>query len=174
MPAAAVAKRRAMTPPESLGQKARANVGAILSHALAEELLLSTTTRDFYAKFPAFHSLHKLFADQYRQLEQWLAELGNRTSVFGATPQPNPEELAVARCLALRGKVPERAMVGELLSLHEELAKRLQDDIRTCRHELGDQSTAEVLRHLVEFHETTAWMLRTVLEGSALTPPHSP
>ena len=63
-------------------------------------------------------------------------------------------------------------MIGELLTLHEELAKRLQDDVRKCLNELGDAGTAGILRRLVEFHETTAWMLRTVLEGSVSNPAH--
>ncbi len=157
----------------SLAEKARANVAAILTHALAEELLLSSTTRDFYANFPAFHSLHKLFADQYRQLEGWLDRLARRTWSLGSPAHGHMNELAAARCVTLPERVSERTMVGELLSLHEELAKQLQDDVRKCSHQLGDPGTAEILRDLVEFHETTAWMLRTVLEGSASTPAHS-
>jgi starvation-inducible DNA-binding protein len=157
----------------SLAEKARANVAAILTHALAEELLLSSTTRDFYANFPAFHSLHKLFADQYRQLEGWLDQLAKRTWSMGPATQDRLGELATARCVTMPERVSERTMVGELLSLHEVLAKQLQDDVRKCSHQLGDPGTADILRRLVEFHETTAWMLRTVLEGSASTPAHS-
>jgi starvation-inducible DNA-binding protein len=158
--------------PARLADKARANVASILTHALAEELLLSSTTREFYVNFPTFHSLHRLFADQYRQLERWLDQLAQRTWTMGNEAPAPMEELASARCVSFRERVPERTMIGELLGLHEELAKRLQDDERKCSHQLGDPGTADILRHLVEFHETTAWMLRTVLEGSASTPVH--
>ena len=166
-----------MSPPSqpkaSLADKARANVTSILTHALAEELLLSSTTREFYANFPTFHSLHRLFADQYRELEQWLDRLAQRTWSMSSPASTPMEELASARCVGFRDRVPERTMIGELLGLHEELAKRLQDDERTCVQQFGDAGTAEILRRLVEFHETTAWMLRTVLEGQASTPAHS-
>jgi starvation-inducible DNA-binding protein len=157
-------------PKISLAEKARANVASILTHALAEELLLSSTTREFYAKVPAFHSLHRLFAEQYGQLGQWLDQLAQRVWAIGSAPQGKMAELAGARCVTLPERVGERTMVGELLSLHEELAKRLQDDRQKCARQLGDPGTADVLGQLAEFHETTAWMLRTVLEGSASTP----
>lgn len=153
-----------------LADKARANIASILTHALAEELLLSSTTREFYANFPTFHSLHRLFADQYRELEHWLDRLAQRTWAMASAAHQPMEELATARCVGAPERVPERTMIGELLGLHEELARRLQDDQRKCVHQLGDPGTAEILRQLVEFHETTAWMLRTVLEGQAPTP----
>jgi starvation-inducible DNA-binding protein len=159
--------------PAGLAEKARANIASILTHALAEELLLSSTTREFYVNFPAFHSLHRLFADQYRQLERWLDQLAQRTWSLGSAAHGPMQDLTSARCVTLRDRVPERAMIGELLSLHEELAKRLQDDVRLCTGQLGDPGTADILRRLVEFHETTAWMLRMVLEGSAQTPVQS-
>src|SRR5947199_314319 len=149
-----------MTPnPSGLAEKARANAAAIVTHALAEELLLSSTTRDFYANFPAFHSLHKLFSDQYRQLERWLDQLANRTWSMGSAAHGKMAALMGARCVNLPERVSERTMVGELLSLHEDLAKQLQDDVQKCAQQLGDPGTAAILRELVEFHETTAWML---------------
>jgi starvation-inducible DNA-binding protein len=159
-------------PKTRLADKARANVASILTHTLAEELLLSSTTRDFYANFPTFHSLHRLFADQYRELERWLDQLAQRTWAMSSAPAAPMEELASARCVAFRERVGERTMIGELLGLHEELAQRLQADQRKCALQLGDPGTADILRRLVEFHETTAWMLRTVLAGQASTPAH--
>lgn len=155
-----------MTPVAKPGftDKARATLSAILTHALAEELLLSSTTRGFSGTVPAFQSLHKLFADQYRQLERWLDQLATRTWALGL-PGAKLDELVTARCVSMPDRVPERAMVSELLSLHEQLAARLRDDVETCSHQLGDAGTADILSRLVEFHETTAWMLRMVLEG---------
>lgn len=149
--------------------RARAAVASILNHALAEELLLSSTTRDFSGTVPNFHSLHRLLADQYRQLERWVDQLASRTWALGpsASADNKMDELAAARCVTLRDRMPEDTMVAELLSLHEELADRLREDGRKCSHALGDPTTAGVLERLVEFHETTAWMLRMVLQGAA-------
>jgi DNA-binding ferritin-like protein len=37
--------------------------------------------------------------------------------------------------------------------------------VDACGARLGDRSTADLLSRLVEFHETTAWMLRTLLNS---------
>src|SRR6187549_2758610 len=101
------------------GERARAAVASILNHALAEELLLSSTTRDFSGTVPNFHSLHRLFADQYRQLERWVDRLASCTWALGdeANSDNKFDELAAARCVELRERVPANTMVTELLSL---------------------------------------------------------
>jgi starvation-inducible DNA-binding protein len=149
-------------------ERARAAVASILNHALAEELLLSSTTRDFSGTVPSFHSLHRLFVDQYRQLERWVDQLASRTWALAPAGggEEKMDELAAARCVLLRERVPANTMVSELLALHEELAARLRDDVKKCSQTLGDPNTADVLARLVEFHETTAWMLRMVLQGA--------
>lgn len=149
---------------DSPTEKARPQVAAILIHALAEELVLSSTTRDFSGTVPNFHSLHKLFAGQYRQLGQWLDQLATRMWSVGGTPGAKMEALATARCMEMPERMPPRTMLGELMALHEDLARRLRGDSETCAAELGDPGTADILSRLVEFHETTAWMLRTLLE----------
>jgi starvation-inducible DNA-binding protein len=154
----------------NLARRARANVALIFTQALEQELLLSSTTRQFYINFPAFHSLHKLFADQYRQLEQWLDQLAQRKWSMSSAGKVSVPTVTNTPAVPRPEPVPEQAMIGELLSRHEELAKKLQEDVRICAGEFGDPGAAEILRRLVEFHETTAWMLRTVLAGSAQTP----
>lgn len=139
-------------------------MAAILTHALAEELLLSSVIRDFSGAVPRFHRLHRLFSDQYRQLEHGLDQLATRAWALASGTSGNMDELAAARCVALRERLPERAMIGELLDVHERLASRLRDDERECSQQLGDPSSADLLTRLVEFHETTAWLLRMVLE----------
>ena len=53
-------------------------------------------------------------------------------------------------------------MIGELLIRHESMAHQLRGDIERLR----EPALADLLTHLVEFHETTAWMLRVVSRGS--------
>ena len=157
----------APAPKPGLNERARAGVASILRHALAEELLLTSTTRGFSGTVPNFHSLHRLFADQYRQLERWVDQLALRawSLVPSAGAEGKMEELAAARCVELEERVPASTMVAELLALHEQLAERLRDDVRKCSQTLGDPVTAAVLQRLVEFHETTAWLLRMVGQG---------
>jgi DNA-binding ferritin-like protein len=52
-------------------------------------------------------------------------------------------------------------MIGDLLARHEQMADRLRQDIVR----LGDPTTEGVLQRLLEFHETSAWMLRMLHDG---------
>jgi starvation-inducible DNA-binding protein len=155
------------TPAVGFTTRARTTVASILNHALAEELLLSSATRSFSGTVPSFLSLHRLFVDQYHQLERWVDQLASCTWALGpaANAASRMDELATARCVTLEERVPVGTMVSELLVLHEKLAERLREDVKKCSQTLGDPSTADVLARLVEFHETTAWMLRMVLQG---------
>lgn len=157
-----------MQPTTTVGftRRARATAAAMLNHALAEELLLSSLTRGFSGTVPHFHSLHRLFAEQYRQLERWVDQLALRIWNLGsaAGPEGKMDELAAARCVTLPERVPAGTMLRELLALHESIAERLRDDVEKCSRQLGDPGTADVLAGLVEFHENTAWLLRTVLQ----------
>ena len=140
--------------------KARETLTQILTHVVADESLLSATTKRFGWSItgPHFHSLNKLFEEQRRQLDYWLDRVMDRARALGAAaigreaPNPGPAIAAAPRAT--------RTMILELLTLHEETARKLQADLREC-----DDATADVLRRLIEFHETSAWMLRMLLEG---------
>lgn len=154
-----------MTPPPDSGLpgKARQTLARILNHVLAEECMLAATTRDFRWKVtgPNFHSLHKLFDEQRRQIDGWLDQLLARSKAVGV-----PAEATAAGMGGGPGDgpvMPAHQMIGELLARHEAMAQQLQRDIEACGAGLGDRGTAELLQRLEEFHETTAWMLRMLL-----------
>lgn len=148
--------------------RAREQVAKILEHALEEEVALSATMREFLTRLtgPNFHSLFRLFGDQRRQIDRWMSEISERVRAFGAgqAARASPEDRAYGANAteAVAAAVPASTLVGELLALHERIAARLRDDVARCE---GDASTASLLTKLVEFHDTTAWMLRMVLEG---------
>lgn len=135
----------------------------LLNHVLADECRLSATTRDFRWKVtgPNFHSLHKLFDEQRRQIDGWLDQLVARTRAVGvaATAASVPVSRPAGEAF-----LPASEMIGELLARHEAMARRLRSDVEACGATLGDRSTAELLNRLQEFHETTAWMLRMLLD----------
>jgi starvation-inducible DNA-binding protein len=150
-------------------EKTRETVMRLLNHALSEELQLSATTRTFlrHVTGPNFHSLHRLFGDQDRQIERWLADIRARAREVGAAAQAGGEDVAAATRGAVGGtELPARNMVNELLSLHEGVAQRLRADLVASTSRLNDSATADFFQRLVEFHETTAWVLRVLQEGS--------
>lgn len=141
--------------------RTREQVLRLLGHALEEEVTLSATMRGILGRVTGapFHSVYRLLGDQCRQIDQWLTEIGDRARAFGAaTPvEATPAPVSVAS----EGEL-SRHTLGELLALHEGIAGRLRADLATSA---ADAATSSLLGRLVDFHETTAWMLRMLLDG---------
>jgi starvation-inducible DNA-binding protein len=146
--------------------KARETLARILDHALKEECLLSATTQDYRWNVtgPNLYSLHRLFDEQRRQIDHWLDQLMERARCFGFGGRPNlKKELPAGTSdAAAGGRLPASTMVVDLLLRHEEMAHRLRADIKR----LSDPTLSDLLMRIVEFHETTAWILRMVNHGS--------
>jgi starvation-inducible DNA-binding protein len=153
-------------PPETgLTAKARQTLARILSHVLEEECSLSATTSSFRWKIsgPNLQSLNRLFEEQRRQIDSWLEQLRARTRAVGGTG--TLAATSVSGTSAEQPALPVSRMIAELLERHEKMAQQLRDDVVACGARLGDRATAELLNQLAEFHETTAWMLRTLRDN---------
>jgi len=146
--------------PSGITGKARETLAKIFDHVLRNECSLSATTRDYRWNVtgPNLYSLHRLLDEQRRQLDYWLDRVIERARSAGI-PVPARSEATVPAAVA---GLPPRTMIGDLLARHEAMARQLRQDIAR----LGDPGTAEVLTRLVEFHETTAWMLRMLHSDS--------
>jgi starvation-inducible DNA-binding protein len=155
-------------PQTGITGKARDTLAKVLDHVLRDECSLSATTRDYRWKVtgPNLYSLHRLFDEQRRQLDYWLGQVGQLAKSVGFGARDTAEEIKRAADAgpgpsSAAASVPPSTMIGDLLARHEVMAQRLRADIES----LGDPATAELLTRLVEFHETTAWMLRMLHNG---------
>ena len=152
-------------PSFSLTGKARETFAKILDHILEEECSLSATTRAYRWKVtgPNFHSLHKLFDEQRRQLDSWLVELFQRSRAQGVASRDVIQELnrPTADSESAPVGMPPQQMIDDLLARHEDMSRKLRENVQ----KLTDPAMAEILRGLADFHDTTAWMLRMLLEG---------
>ena len=151
-----------------LSPQAREKVGSILNHALADEFALSAATRDYHWNVtgPHFRSLHELFDEQYHQIDNWIEKLGERARVLGVVTQTGWADLIQApRFTPSRGAdLTARSMMSVLNQLHDRMADRLRRDAEVCARECNDNITAELLGELVEYHETTSWVLSELLQ----------
>jgi starvation-inducible DNA-binding protein len=156
---------RVMQPRKKSGLtgKARETLANILDHVLRDECLLSATTRDYgwHLTGPHLYSLHRLFEEQRRQLDAWLEKIvaGARAAGFSNASAVRPSATACNEARPPTLGTP--AMVLDLRARHEEMASRLRRDIAR----LTDPRATGLLTGLLEFHETTAWMLRMVQGG---------
>ncbi len=153
-----------------LNEKARQQAGRILNAGLADVAALSAATHDYHWNVTGSHflSLHKLFEEQYGQLEKATDEIAERARALGVPALGGLAELARrARLSPRRGAgLTADQMIAELVRLHEAVIVQLRKDIEKCTDEINDAGTADFLTSLMEGHEKTAWMLRSLLEKS--------
>ena len=155
-----------MQPKPSIGVTGttRDSLSKILDLVLKEEVFLLATMREYRVSVtgPNLYSLRRLFDEQRRQLDYWLDRVIERTKLIGGAKKASELRKKKAEPeLKVGTNVPARSMIGDLLSRHERMARRLREVIER----LPDAATADLLLRLVEFHETTAWMLRVVHSG---------
>jgi starvation-inducible DNA-binding protein len=137
---------------------------------LADVFALYAATRDYHWNVtgPHFHSLHKLFEEQYGQLATAIDDIAERARAMGVPARGGLSALAKrARLSAKPGAgLPADDMIAELLRLHEAVIVQLREDIDRCADDLEDAGTADFLTGLMEDHEKIAWMLRSLLVES--------
>jgi starvation-inducible DNA-binding protein len=141
---------------------------AMLSIVLSSEMSLYTKTRKFHWNVTgeSFMELHKLFEEQYSQLEVSIDEIAERIGKLGHKTIGTMHEFAKLSILRESpGEYPSAPkMILELLRDHENTAIELRKDVKLCTEVFEDIGTADFLTKLLEQHETMAWMLRKYLE----------
>lgn len=144
-----------------------AALGKLLNGLLADELLLLAKTKKFHWNVtgPHFTALHLMFDTQYTELAPQIDELAERVRALGIKAVGGLTESAKLSVLKDSTGDPDyKAMITELLTDHETLIRRLREAIEVSGEEYNDANTADLLTTMMEWHEKTAWMLRSILE----------
>lgn len=131
----------------------------ILNSLLADAFILYTKTRKAHWNVEGleFRYLHKMFQDQYEDLDEAVDNLAERVRQLGGFPIASTGEFKE------KSKIKESSSVvtcpvetvKELLSDHEEVIRSLRVAIPKC-----DLGTANMLTDIIQAEEKTAWMLR--------------
>ena len=140
----------------------------ILEAILADEMVLYIKTRKFHWNVSgnSFMELHKLFQEQYTELENTIDMIAERINKLGSKTIGTMEEfISLTRLKEMPSKYPtQKEMLKELLSDHENVIIGLRKDIDNITHANKDAGTADFMTGLMEQHETIAWILRRYLE----------
>ena len=109
--------------------------------------------------------LHKLFENQYKQLEESIDETAERIGKLGHKAIGTMSEFSKLTSLKEHpGKYPSsKECLNELLKDHETVIIALRKGIEDCSEKYKDAGTADFLTGLMEGHETIAWTLRRYL-----------
>lgn len=135
-----------------------------LSSVLANEMTLYIKTRKFHwnVSGESFMEIHKLFENQYKQLEESIDEVAERINKLGGKTIGTMSEFSILTKLKESpNQYPGRKeMILELLSDHETVIIELRNTIDELTEDNKDAGTADFLTSLMKKHETIAWILR--------------
>lgn len=156
-----------LKPNIGITEKNLKGIATLLSTVLADAVVLYTKTRKFHwnVEGESFMELHKLFENQYTQLEESIDEIAERINKLGSPTIGTMQEfLQLSGLKEAPGKYPDqKSMIKELLNDNETVIKALRKSIDDCEDKFSDKGTADFLTNLMESHETIAWTLRRYL-----------
>lgn len=156
-----------MKPNIGITEKELKHSSGILSTILSNEMTLYVKTRKAHWNVTgeSFMELHKLFQNQYQQLEESIDEIAERIGKLGhKTIGTMTEYLKLATIKEHPGKYDSpKDVIKELLKDHESIIIELRENIDECAVKNNDAGTADYLTGLMEQHETIAWILRRYL-----------
>lgn len=148
-----------------LDTEVRQSVVYLLNTALADEVILTTKTRNAHWNVRGldFFELHTLFEAQYQLMNNICDELAERSRMLGGLAIGSLQEfLNKTRLKEQPGVIPD---ILHLLADHETSIRFLREDARKCSEDFEDEGTFDLLISIMRMHEKMAWMLRSFIEN---------
>lgn len=143
--------------------KNSSQVAEDLSHLLANTYTLALKTQNFHWNVtgPQFHSLHKMFEEQYDELNEAIDEIAERIRALGKYAPASFAAFTKLSTIKDETSVPSaNEMVKALLKDHETIIDTIRKAFPHVE-EAADEATTDLLVTRMEVHEKTAWMLRS-------------
>lgn len=105
-----------------------------------------------------------MFEGQYEEIDETIDEVAERIRALSVlSPGIFAEFLRDARLAEDAGaKIDAHTMIAYLLADHESIIRSLRGDLQSAADH-GDAGNSDFLTGLLESHEKTAWMLRSLL-----------
>ncbi len=146
----------------------RKEVANQLSKLLANEYVLYTKTRRAHWNVTGidFYDKHKLFEDQYNQINEYIDDVAERIRTLGEFPPASLTAfISLAEIKEITNSTGEKSqiLIEQLLIDHEIIINYIRNIIAPINDEFKDVGTADFLTSLLEEHEKMAWILRSHL-----------
>ncbi len=165
------AETRAMPMNTGIEENQRVEIAEGLSKLLADTFTLYLKTHNFHWNVtgPMFRTLHLMFEEQYNAL--WTAndEIAERIRSLGVFAPGSYKDFSKLSSIAEEDTVPLAEDMIRLLVEGHEAASRTARSIFSTAEQAQDAPTVDLLTERMEFHEKTAWMLRSLLAGETAT-----
>ena len=138
-----------------------------LSKILADEYVLYTKTRNAHWNITGndFYYKHKLFEEQYTQIDVIIDKVAERIRMIGHfAPATLKVFLELTRLSEMtREKNDGIGFVKELVANHETIIIKLREAIPQFQEKYNDAGSCDFITGLMEEHEKMAWFLRSHL-----------
>jgi starvation-inducible DNA-binding protein len=149
-------------------EKDRQKIADGLSVLLADSYTLYVKTHNYHWNVtgPQFQALHKMFEEQYIELQTAVDDIAERIRAIGFFA---PASLRAFQKLSSieedePGEVPKAdEMIRALVEGHQTLVRTVRSMFPVV-HKANDESTLNMLTDRLNIHEKTAWMLRSLLD----------
>jgi starvation-inducible DNA-binding protein len=145
----------------------RSAIAQGLSRVLADTYTLYLTTHNFHWNVtgPMFNTLHAMFMQQYTDLWGSVDLIAERIRALGHLAPGSYADFGRLASVPDAPAQPPKAleMVRVLVTGHEAVARTARELVPVAE-KAGDQPTLDLLTQRLDFHEKTAWMLRSMLE----------
>ena len=137
-----------------------------LSKLLADTFLLYFKTHTFHwnVKGPLFRTLHLMFEEQYNALWTSTDIIAERIRSLDSDAPCTLTEFSKLTSIKEEKGIPKAMeMVKILAEDHAKVVKTAKETFKAAE-EADDEPSQDLLIERINYHETTIWMLKTMLE----------
>ena len=144
----------------------RVEIAKSLSKLLAETYTLYLKTHKYHWNVtgPMFQTLHLMFETQYNELALAVDGIAERIRVLGVKAPGSYREFSDLSSVKddPNTEVTATQMIENLLKDHEQIARSAKE-ILPLLDGANDEGTNSLLGARIEYHEKTAWMLKSLV-----------
>lgn len=138
-----------------------------LTVLLSNEMILYVKLRKFHWNVSgnSFMELHKLFEEQYNDIENMIDEVAERIGKLGGKAIGTMNEFLKHTVLEESANYETQdKMLAELLSDYEKVISNLRNMIANMEEDSKDFGTIDFITAIIQSHESKAWVLRRYQE----------
>lgn len=149
-----------------ISEPERKKIADGLSKLLADTYTLYLKTQNFHWNVtgPLFQTLHSMFESQYTNLAEAIDLIAERIRALDFLAPATYSEFAKLTSISEQtGKSSAEEMIKALIVGQETIDKTARNLLSTVE-QAGDQVTLDLLTQRMQYHEKTAWMLRSLLQ----------
>lgn len=146
--------------------ESRTEIAKGLSRVLADSYTLYLKTHNYHWNVtgPQFQTLHTMFETQYTALALAVDEVAERIRSLGHPAPGTYAQFAELSAIKESTTIPAaKEMIKNLVEGNETVAKTARA-VFPAAEKGNDEASLDLLTQRIQYHEKTAWMLRSLLE----------